>query len=716
MKFTPTLSVKTFDSFFIASLRCCAVLIGLLFVSCDSQESSSKPSQPSAFVPSGPLYVETGDLEAILSRGYVRVLSPPLASLDYLPRQSSPQDRVNLLLEDLARDLNVKFVRVRVKNHEDLIPSLLEGKGDLIVANLTITPERQSQINFTVPVDIVREQLVTRESDTQLTHLGDLKGRTIVVRRSSTFWNTVQQLKAKYPEIIVQEAPDHLDTEQILDRVARGKFDVSVADNELLRTVQTYRSDLRAAFDITEERPIAWGVRPDSSVLLNKLNTFLSAANLMHSRPTLSTADFDNIQHHGVLRVLTRNNPATYFLWRGKLLGFEYELAHHFAKKHKLRMEMIVPPSRKDLLPWLREGKGDVIAASMTISPERETEGVAFSRPYFTISEIVVARDDEPEDRLQQPEDLAGRTLAVRRSSSYWTTLEALQNQGIQLELIEAPEELETEEIIARVASGEYDLTVADSHLVDIELTSRQDIRAAFPLGDPKQHGWLVRRTNPNLRQAINAFLKKEYRGVFYNLTVQKYFENERDIREHVQLRVSQTGELSPYDALVEQYATQYGFDWRLIVAQMYQESRFDPDARSWAGAVGLMQVLPRTAKSLGFHDLGSPESGIHAGVKYLSWVRDRFEPELSVSDRMWFTLAAYNVGQGHVLDARRLARQQGRNPNRWFGHVEETIRLLSKRKYAKHARHGYCRCSEPVKYVREIKQRYEAYVQGTES
>ena len=179
--------------------------------------------------------------------------------------------------------------------------------------------------------------------------------------------------------------------------------------------------------------------------------------------------------------------------------------------------------------------------------------------------------------------------------------------------------------------------------------------------------------------------------------------------------RASQTGELSPYDTLVKKYAKQYGFDWRLMVAQMYQESRFDPEARSWAGALGLMQVLPKTARGFGFDNLHSPEEGIHAGIKYLAWVRDRFEPELSVKDRMWFALAAYNVGQGHVFDARRVARQQGLNPNRWFGNVEKAIRLLSKKQYARQARHGYCRCSEPEKYVREITQRYEAYVQATE-
>ena len=692
-----------------------AVLIALLLFGCGSQDDSQKTSKPTAFVASAPTYLETGDLDAILSRGYLRILSPPLASIKHLPRQGSPNDRENHLLEDLASKLNVKLVRVRVEKHNELIPALLKGEGDIIVAHLTITPERQSQIDFTVPVAIVREQLVTRKSDVTVKNPADLKGRTIVARKSSAFWQTAKRLKKQYPGIMTQEAPEHLDTEQILDGVARNRFDVSLADSDLMRTVLAYHSDLRPAFDVTDERPVAWGIRPNSSALLDKLNSFLSAAKLTHSRPTQSSEDLLEIKKHGILRVLTRNNPATYFLWRGELLGFEYELSQHFANAHKLRLEMIVPPSRNDLMPWLLEGKGDIIAASMTISPERTSEGVEFSRPYFEISEILVSRNDEPEDGLKKVKDLEGRTVVVRRSSSYWLTLKALQKKGIQFELVAAPEELETEGIIAKVAAGEYDLTVADSHLLNIELTWRDDIRAAFPLGDPKHHGWVVRKTNPKLLNSINTFLKKTYRGVFYNLTVQKYFENERGIRRHVEDRASRTGELSPYDALVKPYAEQYGFDWRLIVAQMYQESRFNPDARSWAGAVGLMQVLPRTAKGLGFNDIRSPKDGIHAGVKYLDWVRNRFEPELPVKDRMWFTLAAYNVGQGHVIDARRVARKEGLNPNRWFNNVERAIRLLSKRRYARKARHGYCRCSEPVKYVQDIKRRYEAYLQVTE-
>lgn len=694
-----------------------ALIASVCVPGCMAEESTEEndPKRSSAFVSSAPVYIETGDLPSIRQRGYLRVVSPPHSYVEHLPRQGFPHDIEDELLASFAASTGLELVRVRVEAYPDLIPAILDGKGDVIAANFTVTPERKARIAFTVPVATVREQLVTRATDRRLRAPADLTGRTIVVRRSSAFWNTVEDLTRQYPGIRRRAAPEHLDTEQILDRVANGEFDVTVADSNLMRAVLTYRSDLRAAFDLTDERPVAWGVRPDSRELLGALNRFLNAVQLTRLRPLRSREDWPGIKTHGVLRVLTRNNPATYFLWRGELLGFEYELARHFAQQHNLRLEMVVPPSREDLIPWLLEGRGDLIAASMTMTPERQARGVAFSRPYFEASEIVVARADESQDRLQTPKDLAGRTLVVRRSSAYWQTLTALQAQGIALTLEAAPEDLETEEIIAKVAAGEYDLTVADSHILDIELTWRDDIRAVFPLGDPKPHGWIVRASNPKLLDTVNRYWGKAYRGTLYNIIRNKYFANPRQIRTHIEFRASRTGELSPYDAIVQRYAKQFGFDWRLIVAQMYQESRFDPTARSWAGAVGLMQVLPRTARSLGFPEIRTPEEGIHVGVKYLHWVRERFEPELPVQDRMWFALAGYNAGHGHVIDARRLARQLGLNPNRWFGHVEKAIRLLARRRYARQARHGYCRGSEPVNYVRDIKRRYTAYLRMTE-
>ena len=686
-------------------------LLVLATLGCGREENPKEASKPSPFV-SAPTYIETGDLTALNARGFLRVLTLPNSSVEHLPRQGFPHDMEMELLESLASSMNIQLAQVTVEGFHALIPALLEGKGDVIAANFTVTPDRKKHISFSVPVAIVREQLVTKQSDHTIHKPSDLNGRTVVVHSSSSFWKTVSALQRQYPGLKVQDAPVNLDTEQLLDGVADGRFDLTVADSNLVKAVLTYRSDLRPAFDLTKEHPVAWGVRPQSKKLLAALNTFLNEAKLTHQRPNLSQGDFASIRQHHVLRVLTRNNPATYFLWRGELHGFEYELARHFAKRHKLRVEMVVPPTREDLIPWLVEGKGDVIAASMTITPDREAQGVLFSRPYFMASEIVVARADEPEEGLTKPEDLAGRTLVVRPSSAYWGTLETLKKNGVALNLVAAPEELETEEIIQKVASSDYDLTVADSHLLDIELTWREDIRAVFPLGNPKEQGWVVRATNPQLKKTINQYFKKEYRGLFYNIAVEKYFKNSRKVRKHVEFRSSRTGELSPYDAIVKKYAEKYGFDWRLLVSQMFQESRFDPQAKSWAGAVGLMQVLPQTARSLGFIEIGTPEDGIHAGIKHLQWVRDRFELELPVEDRMWMTLAAYNAGHGHVIDARRLARKLGLNPNRWFGHVEKAMLLLSKRKYARKARHGYCRGSEPVKYVREIKRRYEAYRQ----
>jgi membrane-bound lytic murein transglycosylase F len=154
-----------------------------------------------------------------------------------------------------------------------------------------------------------------------------------------------------------------------------------------------------------------------------------------------------------------------------------------------------------------------------------------------------------------------------------------------------------------------------------------------------------------------------------------------------------------------------YEFDWRLVTSQMYQESRFDPGVRSWAGALGLMQVMPRTARELGVGDVRQAEQGIHAGVKLLARYAAMYQdPEIGEQDRLRFTLAAYNCGPGHVADGRRVAADLKLDPNRWFGNVEKAMPLLARPRFARAVRYGYCRCGEPVKYVSEIQGRYESY------
>jgi membrane-bound lytic murein transglycosylase F len=272
---------------------------------------------------------------------------------------------------------------------------------------------------------------------------------------------------------------------------------------------------------------------------------------------------------------------------------------------------------------------------------------------------------------------------------------------------------METEEIIARVAEGDYDVTLADSHILAVARSWRDDIQGAFELAEPAAHGWVVRRQNPELLAAVDAYLQREYRGLFYNVTREKYFGNPKAMRKRAASRPARAGAISPYDELVRRHAGRLGFDWRLVTAQMYQESRFDPTARSFAGASGLLQLMPRTAAELGYRDLEDPETSIEAALDYMTWLRKRFSREIPEPDRTWFSLAAYNVGFGHVRDARRIASDRGWDSDRWFDHVERAMLLKERPEVHRKTRYGYARGREPVAYVRNIRDRYAAYVQA---
>jgi membrane-bound lytic murein transglycosylase F len=337
--------------------------------------------------------------------------------------------------------------------------------------------------------------------------------------------------------------------------------------------------------------------------------------------------------------------------------------------------------------------------------------GIEFTRPYhFARQHIVVAKNDP----TKQLSDLDNRTISVRRDSGYWETLTKLQQQGAGFTLRAATDKIETEQLIEKVASGSYQATLADEQVLDIELAKSVGVRSAFTLEQEISHALAVRAGNPELKEELDEFIKRIYKSEFYNVLYFKYFKNKGSVLKLSKGRIvdTQEGQISPYDKLVRKYAEQYGFDWRLITAQMFQESRFDPKAKSGSGARGLMQLMPRTARSLGFKNVDAPADGIQAGIKYMDWLGDRFSKELPVSERLWFSLAAYNAGIGHVHDARRLAGQIGLDPDRWFENTESAMLLLAQKKYSSKARYGFVNGREPVNYVRDIKQRFEAYTE----
>ncbi len=684
-------------------------LLILLIVSLCACSSDEQPPLTDT-LPVNESYIETGDLSAIRDHGTLRILITPLND-KWLPRNGSTFSREQEMAIKLAGHLNLQPLFVHVENFSDLIPQLNQGRGDIIAANLTITTARREDLQFTVPLAQSLEHIVSRADDNTVTDLKSLNGRRIAFHEKSSYQETIEKLQLKQPDIKIEILPGTLHADQILDLLVDKKIDLTVIDSNLLNILKQYRNDFKIGPALTGDRALAWAVRKNNPELLQATNQFLTHELLTSREESVFTDDFSAIKKRKTLRVITRNNAASYFLWRGELLGFEYELVKAFAKQHNLRLEIISAPDHNAQIPMLLEGKGDIIASFLTVTEQRKQRGIVFSRYHHKASEVIVSRSDD--NSIESIDDLQGRSIYVRQSSAYWETLSALKKSGIEFNLMAAPENMETEEIIAQVASGKFDLTLADNHLLDIELTWRDDIHASLVVGDVRDNAWAIRNNNPQLLKAVNAFIKKQYRSLFYNVTYDKYFKNAHRIKKYRQQRIdlNPDGTLSPYDSIVKKYAQKHRFDWRLLVAQMYQESRFNPKAKSWVGAQGLMQVMPRTAKEMGIGNLQQPESGIKAGVKYLNWVRQRFEPELSVKNRMWFTLAAYNAGQGHVKDARRLAKQQGLNPNVWFDHVEKAMLLLSKRKYSRKARYGYVRGTEPVNYVREIRTRYRAYL-----
>ena len=655
-------------------------------------------------------YIETGDLAALKKRGCLRFL---LLRQDegYLPRAGDPPNREVELASGFCAAIGMRPAAVFVETHADLVPALLAGKGDIIASYLTPTETLKKKLAFSAPLFSCRELIAGRQSAPVMTRTADLKGRTLAVQKDSAQLETAQALNRRYPEINLQILSEKLSADIILDRLAAGRINLFLTDSFTLGIARQYRSDLKPVLDLGIERDMVWGARPRNAQLLAALNSYLKQVPLAARNTPVYREDWPQIKKRKILRMLTVNTAATYFLWKGALKGFEYEMAHRFAKQNGLQLEVIVAPDYDALIPMLLAGHGDFIAAFLTITDERRGLGVEFSVPYNYAAETVVARTTER--RIKTVQDLAGREIVLPRASFPWTLLGNLRNQGIKVKRRAAPAGAQPDDFIEWVAEGKIDLTVVDDQVLALALGWLDGVQGVLTLGAPQPEGWVTRAKDKQLLQAINSFWKKEYRGAFYNITYNRYFKSPAKIRKAVQqrARLYPDGSISPYDPLARRFANMYNFDWRLIVAQMYQESRFDPNAISPSGARGLMQVLPSTAKEMGFRNMHDPPTGIHAGVKYLDVMQDRGPQELDASNRVFFALASYNAGAGHVRDARTLARQTDRNPNLWFGNVEDAMRLLSKPEYARRAKCGFVRGQEPINYVRQIIARYRIYM-----
>ena len=464
---------------------------------------------PSATPPPPPQY--TGDLPVLQSHGALRVIvsSEPIA---HLPKSAEPVTIDCDLARGLAAALKLNLVLVKVESYAQMVQKLLAGEGDVVAASLTITPARQQQAAFSVPYLYVDEYLITVVRDSLPTTIEDLAGMKIGVRRSSPHYQTLLALQQKVPSLQIYATSEQFGLEPLLDGLVRGEYQATIADEHLWRGVASYYDRLATPLTVAENRPIALMMRPDDVQLKTKVDEYLLARQFTRQSPQPFTDDLPGLKQRRRLRMITRNHAMTYFIHRGRQVGFEYELIKEFADRHDLRLDIVIPDSHADLLSYLNEGKGDVVAAAITITEARGQQA-AFTLPYNEVDELVVVRAEE--DSIARLEDLAGRTVHVRASSSFYTTLMALEDSIAGLQVVPLPDDLETEAILAGVEAGRYDITLCNSNLLEVELAYGRALKAAFRI-KPTVLGWAVRRDNPALLAALNQYVQEEKGGLFF--------------------------------------------------------------------------------------------------------------------------------------------------------------------------------------------------------
>lgn len=434
--------------------------------------------------------------------------------------------------------------------------------------------------------------------------------------------------------------------------------------------------------------------------------------------------DFKEIKEEGVIRAITIYNSTSYFLYRGEPMGFEYELVKQLADDLDLRLEVIVAQNVNHLFDLLNEGKGDIITWGLTITEPRQ-EIIDFTNYHYVTHQVLVQRKPEGWRRMPGYKlakylksdviDLIGDTVFVPVRSSYYHRLKNLEQEiGGKIFIDTTVGSATTEDLIQKVADGEIRYTVADHNLASLHRTYYSDLDISTPVSLSQRVAWAVRNNSPELLREVNAWIENIRKRDLYYVLYNKYFRNKKFYTRRIKSEFysKETGQISRYDSLVKQFADTLEWDWRLLASVIYQESRFNPSDSSWAGALGLMQLMPQTAKELGVTNPTNPYQNIKGGTKYLKRLFAKFDEVKDTVQRIKFALASYNCGLGHVLDARRLASKYDKDPNWWDDNVEIYLRKMSSLKYYGDpvVKYGFVRGEEPYNYVRDIFLRYEHY------
>ena len=421
------------------------------------------------------------------------------------------------------------------------------------------------------------------------------------------------------------------------------------------------------------------------------------------------------------LIVGTLYSPTSFFIYREDTLGYEYERICNFAKDKGIEVKFVVAHNMQSMIGMLDSGEIDLIAYEIPITAEYQSKVLNCGQENITWQILVQPKSDSLITDVTQ---LIGRDIYVEKGSKYEARLINLDNEiggGINIHTIDK-DSIITEDLIGLVADGKLPLTVVDSDIARLNRTYYDNIDISLEISFPQRAAWAVAKGNSWLADSIDAWSKIEKNNPEYKKVLKRYFEmskigitdDDTDIIKKINDNLRH-GIISDYDNLFKKYATLINWDWRILAAQAWVESRFNPNAKSWAGATGLMQLMPRTARAYGLNANEStiPDKNIEAAVKSIKDLDKsllKYVPD--DNERLYFIIAAYNSGIGHIYDAIALARKYGKDPTKWFGNVEEAVLWKANPEYYNDdaCRFGYFRGKQTVAYVKEVFRHYNIY------
>lgn len=420
----------------------------------------------------------------------------------------------------------------------------------------------------------------------------------------------------------------------------------------------------------------------------------------------------ERVQEQGYIKVYTRISPTTMYVGEDGFSGFEYDLVKLFADELGVRVQIVTENDIAKILREVASGRADFAAAGLTITRQRE-EYLRFGPPYQEITSKMVYKqgNDRPRDFSQ-----VDKNLTVVANSSHSEALLKSQQDYPALSWTERSD-LTPQDLLDGVLDGRFDYTIVDSNELQLARQVQPELAVAFSVSEPEQLAWAFRKENDNSLyvKAIEFFSKIREDGTLGYLTERYYGHLSKfdyvGSREFLRAIDNKLDQYRPY--FYE--AAGNDLDWRLLAAMGYQESHWEPHARSPTGVRGLMMLTLNTAKQLGVKNRLDAEQSILGGADYLRLVKEKIPERIGEPDRTWFAMAAYNVGFGHLEDARRLAEADGANPDKWLS-VKEYLPLLRQKKWYSRTRYGYARGDEPVKYVNNIRRYYQVLKQVAEA